>query len=134
MIQTWPEDLPRTPLNTFYSKGLSGLLDDQEIINPARTRTYPEREITFKIKMTMAEFKRFRLFYESTLNGGAVLFTVPWLETVGLSFHRVRFAKAYTATGKNSGKWTVAMPLEIIAGVPYENGKPAIWMPEPGDE
>lgn len=125
-IVTWPTTLPK-PQKTFGYGLLCGLKSEQEEINPARTRTYPEKQAEFSFIVTDAQYLDLMYFYTSTLNGGGGLFTADWLATAGFTFHRARFAEPYKAVWIGGGRVSVTMTLEIIAGVPLSGGKPDIW-------
>lgn len=125
-IETWPESLP-VPQKSFNCQLRAGLADDQEIINPQRTRTYPERESSFNLILTQTQFEALQTFYETTLNGGGKLFEADWLTEAGYAFHRLRFLKPFEANLKGGTMWEVRMNLEIIAGVPFDGEDPAYW-------
>lgn len=127
---SWPENLPQRVLADFEIAPRDGLNDDEEERNPERTRTYPERDATFKVLMTLAQVQVFRTFWDTTLNQCAP-FTAPWLESMGYEFHFLRFLEAPSWANTGGGRWTVTLPVEIIAGVETdESGNPAIYMPE----
>jgi hypothetical protein len=128
-IQTWPGALPK-PQKTISYNPLGGLSGEEEEINPARIRTYPERELNLSMVVTQAQLATFKTWYETDLNGGGSVFTADWLSALGFTFHRLRFIKVYKADFKGGGRWAVGMNLEVIAEVPYSEGKPDIWTPE----
>ncbi len=125
-IETWPAGLP-VPQKKFNAQLRSGLADDQEQINSIRIRTYPERESNFSLTLTQAQFETLRTFYETTLNGGGMLFEADWLTEAGFAFHRLRFLKPFEASLNGGMVWEVKMNLEIIAGVPFEDIDSAYW-------
>ena len=125
-METWPASLPK-PQKKFNAQLRSGLADDQEQINSQRTRTYPERESNFILILTQTQLETLRTFYETTLNGGGMLFEADWLTEAGFAFHRLRFLKPFEASLNGGMMWEVKMNLEIIAGVPFDGADPAYW-------
>ena len=125
-METWPASLPK-PQKKFNAQLRSGLADDQEQINSQRTRTYPERESNFSLILTQTQFETLQTFYETTLNGGGMLFEADWLTEAGFAFHRLRFLKPFEASLNGGMMWEVKMNLEIITGVPFDDADPAYW-------
>ena len=128
-MEAWPTTLPQRPLKDFSASLRAGLNSDQEIINPVRMRTYPERDAEFEMLLTVDQWQALRTFYDDTLNQCAA-FTAPWLESMGYGFHFLRFTDSPKAQGL--GKfWKVTIPVEIIAGIETDiEGNTAIWIPE----
>ena len=125
-METWPVSLPK-PQKKFNAQLRSGLADDQEQINSQRTRTYPERESNFILILTQTQLETLRTFYETTLNGGGMLFEADWLTEAGFAFHRLRFLKPFETSLNGGMMWEVKMNLEIIAGMPFDGADPAYW-------
>lgn len=129
-MEVWPTTLP-IPEPTFDSELEAGLADTEEILNPIRTRTYPERSSKFHMVVSAAQFFLLRTFYKTTLCDGQELFTADWLIDIGFSFHRLRFIKAYRTTLLEGLSWDVNMDLEIIAGVPFDGSDVIYWICPP---
>ena len=125
-IESWPAGLP-VPQKSFNCQLRAGLVNDQEIINPQRIRTYPERSSTFYLLLTQTQFETLQTFYQTTLTGGGEIFEADWLENAGFDFHRLRFLKPFSATLQNGILWKVKMDFEIIAGVPFDGEDVVYW-------
>lgn len=129
-MEAWPSSLPQKVSAEFDISFANGLNSEDAEINPERTRTYPERETTLKVIMTLEQLSTFRTFWDTTLNQGAP-FTAPWLEAMGFAFHFLRFVDAPSWENSGGGYWTVSLPVEIIAGVETDSGgDPEIYPPE----
>ena len=129
-MESWPGTLPQRVLNNFEIEPRCGLVDDGEVRNPERNRTYPERDATFQVFMTLAQLEIFKTFWNVTLNQAAP-FTAPWLEPLGYSFHFLRFRDVPKWVNAGGGYWSVSLPVEIIAGVESDgSGNPAIFVSE----
>lgn len=127
---SWPSTLPQTALLEFEGQERAGLVDPDEVRNPQRLRTYPEREADFVINVNGTQLAAFRAFWETTLNQTAP-FSCPWLADCGYTFHFARFRETPSWKLIGPNLWAVALPLEIIAGVEVDSdGDPAIYLPE----
>ena len=127
-MEVWPATLPGPERGYSYAYR-SGLANNDEDINPARTRTYPERDATFTIICrTAQQYDDFRTFYYTTLNNGTRFFSADWPALIGLTHHRLRFReKPFTIRHLSVQVREIKMSLEIVAVVPFVDGSPAIW-------
>ena len=116
-MRTWPAELP-IPTSECEYQLRDGLSDPDALIDPYRTRTYPEWDASFKVHFTAAEFEIFREWFEDALNGGSELFTADWLTAAGFDHHMLRF-RDDPWEGKRVGvEWDITINVEIVSGVP----------------
>jgi N-acetylneuraminic acid mutarotase len=126
-IQAWPSALP-APSFEFDSQLRAGQSDADDQINLYRTRTYPERDASFSLDLSAAEFAAFRSWFESTLNGGCAMFTADWLEAAGFDHHMLRFRDNPWSAKRSGIRWTVTLNLEIVSLVPMAGGTILYWI------
>lgn len=126
-METWPITLPQKVQRLFNADIQNGLMDVQEVINPVRTRTRPERGATFEVYLTPAEFQILRTFYRDTINHGALEFEAPWLDDAGFEDHFLCFNQPLSFSLIDGTIWKATMNLTIISGVPFDGGLPDIW-------
>ena len=129
-MEAWPGSLPQKVKGNYSIEPRCGLMDEDEIRNPQRLRTYPEYDATFSMIMDSDQLSTFRAWWNDTLNQCAP-FTAPWLDSLGFDFHFLRLTK--TPSWKLTGvdHFTVTLPVEIIAGVEINSdGDPEIYAPE----
>ncbi|EAT16063.1 hypothetical protein HTZ97_16525 [Desulfuromonas acetoxidans] len=128
-MEQWPTTLP-APMLDFDDTTACGLADDEAPLNPLRLRTYPEREDSFKVSLTVDQMQALISFYHTTLNDGAAPFTADWFETAGYSHHfaRIIAAPAFKSSGH---KFIASIKVEFIADVPLAaDSSVAYWLPE----
>ena len=114
---SWPLTLPQRPYYPYSIDTESGLVSAEDLINPQRSRTYPDKEATFLFQQcTVAQFQAIREFYDITTNHRAA-FSVPWLDTVKEGFYFCQFIEPPTVNivGMN---FDITIKLLLIASVP----------------
>ena len=124
-MEAWPLTLP-VPDSSFKTGLISGLTATGEIFRLDRNRTYPERDLSVKMILSVEQLIDLRTFYVTTLNYGNKLFTADWLHRLGFKFHRLKFKDTFSAT-RNCIQWDVTINLIIIAGVPFDGRKCNYW-------
>lgn len=117
---SWPAQLPQIPARDYDESLASGVIGEEDLLYGERTRTYPEYECSFSFRVTMAQWKLLRGFYNSTLAYGQLPFSAPWLTTVGFPHHFCRFLKAPELGGlsKVEDRFEAQISVEVISGVP----------------
>lgn len=116
----WPAQLPQIPARDYEESLASGVIGEEEAFYAERTRTYPEHEMVFEFRVTMAQWKLLRGFYNATTVYGQQVFSAPWLETIGFTHHVCRFLEAPVLSGnsKVEDRFDAKISVEVISGVP----------------
>lgn len=128
-MHAWPAALPQAPHHRFSGVHASGLLDAENRLYPVRTRTYPERRMSFVFRrLTVAQFQTFRGWWDETLNQCAP-FTAPWLAAAGYSHHCCQLdAEQPWEVAMEGRHLHLTITALIIAGVPMDGGNVAYWV------
>ena len=90
MAETWPVDLPTTPLSAGYSDvQRDNTIRSEMGYGPAKVRrrsTVNMRDITYQYVMTKAQVTSLSTFYNVTLGGGVETYDYPnYIDTVDTS-------------------------------------------------
>lgn len=129
-LAPWPASLPQTPGYRHEGQQAGGLLDVETLLSTQRTRTYPEEAATFTFRqITAAQFQAFRAWWDVTLNQVAP-FSAPWLAKAGYDHHFCRFdAEQPWEAVMNGRRFDLTVRVEVVSGVPMDNGNVAYWLP-----
>ena len=113
---TWPSELPQAPLENWADEYVSGQVDHEEMTNPIRRRTYPDRAATFQFRMTHAERNALAAWWSATLHESAP-FSAPWLPLIGYD-HHVCVPSGTLEQAWADMRWLVTVPVRIVAVAP----------------
>lgn len=129
---TWPSTLPQYPSRSNSWEQSNGLLRPDTLLNPERTRTYPEHKATFVFpQLTKTQFHIFRNWWDETVNQCGA-FTAPWLVVNEFVHHFCRFDAASPWSASMTGyRLDLTINLELIATVPMDGTDITYWTPEP---
>jgi len=116
MSANWPANLPQAfKLNTYQPAVADNLLRTPVDIGPSKTRR--RSLIGSKIEsgvmdMTRAQWATLAAFYETTLSGGTLQFSM--FDPLGGAAREVRFSEPPEPSGTGGGCFVVSLVLEVL--------------------